>query len=93
MPKSSTSARIRTDTCFNPFNLIPHPRIRNNRSLRKVQKKQLLAVNKQVTEESLKQRICDTCRRNLSKLPKKSEDDHESKGEKKVCMFLYFSQT
>lgn len=72
MPKSSKllkGTNIRTDKCFNPFNLSPHPKIQNTKTLRKVSEKCLLVVaaNKPVTKELLEQRICDSCRLNLLK--------------------------
>ncbi|XP_018358573.1 PREDICTED: uncharacterized protein LOC108758237 isoform X2 [Trachymyrmex cornetzi] len=51
---------IRLDTCFNPYNLSSHANKRQG--LRKVTAKLLRDWNLPVTEETLQQRVCNTCR-------------------------------
>lgn len=87
--KSLQVSNIRTDRCFNPFNLSPHPKIQNYKSLRKVREKHLLALNVAITKDSLQQRICNACRLNLSKLSHHNENNDESLKNLEVCLFSY----
>lgn len=73
MPKSKKSAigsKIRTDRCFNPFGLFRHRKLEN---VRQVLKQHLEILNLPVTDESLQQKICNTCRHKVSELHKDRE--------------------
>lgn len=76
MPKKQSQKlqgkNIRTDSCFNPFNLKKHLK-RRTLKLRKVNESQLHAMKIPVTTESLQQKICDSCRLRINKL--KEEND------------------
>ncbi|KAL1488234.1 hypothetical protein ABEB36_015189 [Hypothenemus hampei] len=67
---------IRTDACFNPFNLINHSK--RTLKLRKVNENQLRAINLRITTESLQQRICDSCRLRIQKIKKENEDKNKN---------------
>lgn len=88
-PQSSVVPKIRKDRCFNPFGLSPHPKIRNIKSLRKVRREYLLAINKPITEESLEQRICDTCRKKLPESHQNTEIKNEAKTDDQVLITTF----
>jgi len=79
---------VRTDTCFNPFNLLKHPK-RRTLKLRKVNKHLLRVVNFPVTVMSLKQKICDTCRLRIQKVKKENESINNQA--EKVCILIILS--
>ena len=95
MPKASKSkegSKIRTDRCFNPLNLSSHPSLNKKESLRSVSEKILLALNIPITKESLKQKICNTCRLRLAK---NNRNDNELQSHKvwmmvHIYMFVEF---
>ena len=94
MSKSSKSvdeSKIRTDRCFNPFGLSPHPTIRNIKSLRKVQEHHLLALNNPITEVSLARKICNTCRHKLPKLGNHDEKSSKSETTQEVRITANFT--
>lgn len=89
--QSSVLSKIRKDRCFNPFGLSPHPKIQNIKSLRKVRREYLLALNKSVTKESLEQRICDMCRKKLPKVRQNTEIKSEAKTDDQVLITTFNS--
>jgi len=70
--KSSQGQSIRNDACFNPFKLTKHSR-KKTLKLREVNASQLNAMKIPVTNESLKQKICDSCRLRINKIKKEND--------------------
>jgi len=70
--KRSQGKSIRNDACFNPFNLTKHSR-KKTLKLRKVNASQLHAMKIPVVNESLKKKICDSCRLRINKLKKEND--------------------
>jgi len=73
--KKIIGTNVRTDRCFNPFDLSGHSS--KMLRLRKVTKDQLRQLNVPITAEALKQTICDSCRLRISKSIKENKDTDE----------------
>ncbi|XP_025262218.1 uncharacterized protein LOC112637213 [Camponotus floridanus] len=70
--KKIIGTNVRTDRCFNPFDLSGHSS--KALRLRKVTKDQLRQLNVPITAEALKQTICDSCRLRISKSINENKD-------------------
>lgn len=68
--------------CFNPYNFSSHKNKREG--LRTVTEQQLRGWNLPVTEQTLQQKVCNTCR--MRQTIKKA-DATESSENKNVCIF------
>ncbi|KAK0072392.1 hypothetical protein PV325_011434 [Microctonus aethiopoides] len=73
MSQKLQGTNIRSDACFNPFNLITHSK-RRTIKLRKVNEDQLRSIHLPITAGSLQDKICDTCCLRMQKIKKENED-------------------